>query len=378
MITRRSDSAKRSGFTLIELLTVVAIIGILVSLLFPAVQAVRNAARQSSCLNNFRQIALACHNFESANQRLPTAGVEWHWSNVSDSNNSDSFNNPVGGSILTAVLPYIDELGLFERLQDDLGGASGFAPYVTNETIGDRLEELSNANVETFFCAAASDQYRLSNAAVVAGDREYQGEFTSHYYGISGPLGTGKTTDSPPTIYPSAETPYSEFVVSNSQPNPLGGQVSLEGVFSPNPMGTFSSKFAINTEDILDGSSNTLSLGEVARSFMTANGDDPIMHGWAFGVLYGGDIEEPELQYTYASKSFKFKVNQIGAANDPRMYYAALNTTPFNSNHGGGANFALADGSCRFINETIDKDVLKVWMTVNRREKQNPDDLRGL
>ncbi|MEM7785850.1 MAG: DUF1559 domain-containing protein [Planctomycetota bacterium] len=383
MTSKCSATINRSGFTLVELLTVIAIIGILVSLLFPAVQAVRNAARQNSCLNNFRQIAIATQNFESANQRLPTAGIEWHWTSVDANNNSDSFNNPVGGSILTALLPYINQLGLFERLQEELNGTGSIGQNTSfssasEETIADRLTEISNTNVETFFCAATLEQYRFSNASINISGKDYQGEFTTHYYGISGPLGTGKSTGNPPTIYPSTDSPYSEIQISNSQPTPVGGQVSTEGVYSPNPNGTFSSKFALSTEDILDGSSNTLALGEIARSFTSANGDDPIMHGWAFGVQYGQDVLNPELQYTYGSRSFKFKINQVGSVDDPRRYYAAINTTPLNSNHGGGANFALADGSCRFINETVDKDVLKVWTSINRREKLNPDDLRGL
>jgi prepilin-type N-terminal cleavage/methylation domain-containing protein len=69
-----TNTAARKGFTLVELLVVIAIIGILVSLLLPAVQAAREAARKSACSNNMRQMGIALFNYESALQKLPSAG----------------------------------------------------------------------------------------------------------------------------------------------------------------------------------------------------------------------------------------------------------------------------------------------------------------
>ncbi len=69
-------SAKRSrAFTLVELLVVIAIIGVLVSLLLPAIQAAREASRRSQCLNNLRQIGIGCHNYQTSHGAFPSAGA---------------------------------------------------------------------------------------------------------------------------------------------------------------------------------------------------------------------------------------------------------------------------------------------------------------
>ena len=67
--------SSKKGFTLVELLVVIAIIGILIGMLLPAVQQVREAARRTECMNNLRQVALASLNFESAHMHMPTAGT---------------------------------------------------------------------------------------------------------------------------------------------------------------------------------------------------------------------------------------------------------------------------------------------------------------
>ena len=113
-------SSKRQAFTLVELLVVIAIIGILIGMLLPAVQQVREAARRTSCLNNMRQIGLAAHNFESALSEFPTAG-----------GCSDAYHDPVqefkpvygfeNGGWMYQILPYIEQVNV-----NDLRPANGW------------------------------------------------------------------------------------------------------------------------------------------------------------------------------------------------------------------------------------------------------------
>lgn len=99
-------TANCNGFTLVELLVVIAIIGVLVALLLPAVQAAREAARRSHCVNNLKQIGLATLNYEQAHRLLPPAG----WKNVGGA-------YPSGASVHGLILPFLEELAVESELK---------------------------------------------------------------------------------------------------------------------------------------------------------------------------------------------------------------------------------------------------------------------
>ena len=153
---KQKSTQRTPGFTLVELLVVIAIIGILVALLLPAIQAARESARRSSCLNNLRQLGLACHMFESANKVFPTAGGD-----------VEQFFNPAelskaiygyeGASWMYQILPYIEEKSLYDLRKGDGGANAGFT-----------LTGLSEIQVSLFNCPSRSGRFATIGTDVYA------------------------------------------------------------------------------------------------------------------------------------------------------------------------------------------------------------------
>lgn len=290
---KQHQSAK-FGFTLVELLVVIAIIGILIGMLLPAVQQVREAARRITCANKVRQLSLACHNFQSALGVFPQGA----YSAIDD----DAGNDDDGWGWGTYILPYIEQNNLYDSLAPSVSDQPGVFRDTFDSTgaiiVGGAQE------IDTFRCPSSilgsHSPSEVSGGGIVASiDPERVGYATSDYKGCSGPVHIG---------------------IAN-------------GIFVKRRDGP-----AVRFADITDGSSNVIALGE--SSYPGRGGTDwPIWAG-------APQRDEPILFKT------EFPINAGGGS--PAQWWNAVDDDLAWSFHPAGAQFGFADGSVHFLSETID------------------------
>ncbi len=313
-VSRKRGSVKR-GFTLVEMLVVIAIIGILVALLFPALQAVRQSARKTKCSANLRQVILATLTFETAQQQFPAG------------------DDGKGGGYVVPLLSFLKQEYLYEEAE---------RPLSAGETWRDRMIELSELEVEPLICPASSP-------VDVEATFDDLGEYTTHYHGVLGPIGEASTSVG------DRQYTYESLGGSESE----GGPIGLQGFLSPNKQGRFVGK---RMADIRDGTSYTFGFGEISGSDGSEERDAIPRAGWAIGADYASNGRPSKV---YGLKSVVHQINYRGDAD--------FNATPFNSNHPQGAQFALLDGAIRFVDQKVSLDVFKFHCSINAVEK--PEDL---
>jgi prepilin-type N-terminal cleavage/methylation domain-containing protein len=308
MSVRRVSGA----FTLVELLVVIAIIGILIALLLPAVQAAREAARRMQCTNHLKQLTLAMHTYHDTHQVLPPGCL---------SVNNLSWN--------CFILPYIEQGPLHEEFKRNQTFHEGTYNGGTNNEGQHKSNLMALNRVDTFLCPSSTDELATHPSSTpVSPERK---TYDSHYYGVAGPLGTNPATGEP---YRDARTSHH------------WGGFALDGVLTVNSK--------VRLEDVKDGTSNTLTLGEIA------NGDGA---NWCRGVGLNGTGDPITGSGPMGMSSCKNVVNTI---NLPLT--VVFNNISFSSEHPDGANFSRADGSVDFISENIDMALYKALASRNGNE----------
>lgn len=316
------------GFTLIELLVVIAIIAILVALLLPAVQQAREAARRSACKNNLKQLGLALHNYHDTHKRFPPGRVRtsgcgsntWQTSNI---------------TWLARILPQMEQSAIYDTIDWERGcgsnGATGAnGPHSANP--GGARRQI----VAAYRCPSEPGRGRVRWVA-------------------------------PDGSVVNGATPSGSFAPGNYAG--CVGAVSREG--GTNPEGMFGTNSGVRMRDITDGTSNTLMVAEFIIGFPhlqqnpgSANagtGSQPHelcpttgspsttgTRATGFSWFYG---EMPNASWFSANTGPNSKQWDCGS-NSNYINFAAR------SQHKGGVQVCLADGSTRFVSENIN---LETW-----------------
>jgi prepilin-type N-terminal cleavage/methylation domain-containing protein len=298
----------RRGFTLIELLVVIAIIAILIGLLLPAVQRVRESAAKAQCSNNLKQLATAVHNFHSARGNFPPnsiysydpTGPNWSW--------------------LAHILPFLEQDNLY--LQANIGGTPP-------NNIDQSLPQIAT-RVKTFLCPSDPDAWRGPRSYPVNFDMFdpvlgpltyevtcYRGNIGSNWGG--GPPGSALWWGTDPQW-------------CNPDPNDPNPALTYDGCANGNGV-IWETNNPISILNVTDGSSNTIMIGEA----MT---EKDYQNSWCH-------MDNAIATCAYPPNA---KNPLTGRDYPPDQWW---NRYAFTSNHIGGVQFAMTDGSVQFISDSV-------------------------
>ncbi len=340
----KSDQSgrRRFGFTLIELLVVIAIIAVLISLLLPAVQSAREAARRAQCINNLKQIALACHNYESGQGSFPMGNRYIDVTSFFSQTPCDTTSSWFGFSAFCYIIPFLEGNAQYSAIN-----FSQRASSITNTTaLGTKLS--------SFICPSDSDatQFIYSNGLPSG--------YVQCSYGMS--RGTQEN------IYTNWAT--ASFPDPGAQ-NPQHCNAALGN-------GMFGAEGVVKISGVTDGTSNTTLFGEMSR-FANEPADPYNFYDFT-AVFPASDFNANAINKNELfPETGAFTYPRINSPNDPTGNTAnsvwpgcgtsagiptdwftncpqaltGLGEWAFRSRHPGGVNFAFADGSVKFIKQSI-------------------------
>jgi prepilin-type N-terminal cleavage/methylation domain-containing protein/prepilin-type processing-associated H-X9-DG protein len=344
---RRVQRAHCRGFTLVELLVVIAIIGILVALLLPAIQAAREAARRTACTNNLKNLGLAVLNHHDVKKHLPISMGLPDFDAV-----PDGTEQPAVGWILN-TLPQLEEQALFDQFK--AGGA-----FEGNFGVNLCLRRLPNIGLASTMNGIVCPELMKTQLSVLqcpsdGSVRQLSGDqfqwpcdvALTSYKGVIDDTVMGES-DVTAFTNDTSEYPSGEYDEPPPPDAPMPSQhdchrdTRCRGIF-------FRQSFRkpVTIAKITDGTSKTLMIGEDVPEFNR--------HSTAF--FSNGDTCSCNTPLNY------------GLDQDPETFAVVQwEARGFRSRHPGGVHFCLADGSARFLSDTIDHQLFRVSCTRDASE----------
>ncbi len=322
-------SKSKSGFTLVELLVVIAIIGILIALLLPAVQAAREAARRSECTNKIKQIGIALHNYVDTYRVFPCGSLRIDW--ISGLNSWETQHI----SWHARILAFLEQ----RQIYDQIPWGVYLSWDASRSTIGNQLYKM---HLSTFRCP--------SDPASRWDDMSKEGP--TNYVGCSG----------------------SEIYM---------GRPGSDSSMNPLKLGLVRENFFPTFANITDGSSNTMAVSEclvgtpyTCRSSCT---NVTATNAGTDGVTLTADQDTTRGGSWYKGYGASWPYNTLLGPNDKltqnHEYMSSSNTGSYaaRSKHPGGVNVGMADGSVRFVSDTIDKTIWQAASTIAGGEPKSLD-----
>jgi prepilin-type N-terminal cleavage/methylation domain-containing protein/prepilin-type processing-associated H-X9-DG protein len=341
-------SERRRGFTLIELLVVIAIIAVLIALLLPAVQAAREAARRAQCINNCKQVGLAIHNYESANNCLVPGNIAGEGQAMMPGVGTCGraiFSNCQNSPWFTLLLSQIEQGTLYNALNFTLGMEGPLAPFPLGFFAN---SSIAITKVGIFQCPSDRSQLFQINPGYAGGllsgpmltKGNYGASFGNTFWG----------QDSPATSSPMID--------------PVTGLVP---VFMKSAFGHYNVRFA----HVTDGLSNTVFVGEILQ------GDQFDIRGVMWSTIPGGGSFFSRMPPNNPIDYYRGGIVGDYLNNAPGLFCFSnpgqdLPCTPgasdrgayagARSRHPGGINVLMGDGSVRFVKNSIN---MPTWLGLN-------------